>query len=181
MPNFEKIVINQVTKLSGGRVQFVRHEDLSCLVVPDLPDDNISTVVSLGISNFAVSKSEPYSRVFVELVTAGYSKFDLSIITRALNKCGEKVKRQETGFTHGQILTGIFDSHFDSFLLTSPFSWDNRFTTVEIGENKLAWLQAVPICRAERAVFDSEGFDALERLMERSDVDIFDLSRESVL
>lgn len=68
-------------------------------------------------------------------------------------------------------------------LFVPPALWDNHFNTVlDLGSKRVTWLLAVPISDAEaQLVHEQQSSEQLEALLERYEVDIFDLNRRSVV
>lgn len=63
-----------------------------------------------------------------------------------------------------------------------PFLWpSDPFAVRHLHDRTVAWLQLVPISPAEQAYAEREGAPALDDLLEREQVDVFDLQRESSL
>lgn len=64
---------------------------------------------------------------------------------------------------------------------TAPFLWEESLRTLDCGTKKVSWLLAMPISQAECQYLLEHGDDALETLLERYQIDIFDLYRPSVV
>ena len=61
-----------------------------------------------------------------------------------------------------------------------PFSWAEGPKGLSVGDQRIEWLQAIPISEAERAFAETNGAEALEALLVGADIDITDLDRASV-
>jgi antitoxin YqcF len=65
--------------------------------------------------------------------------------------------------------------------LTAPFLWEDALKTLDCGTKKVSWLLVVPISDAENAFLDENGDAALEDFLQEQQIDVFDLSRQSVV
>lgn len=72
------------------------------------------------------------------------------------------------------------DSEMEHVLFTSPFLWE-KLISLDFIDKKVTWLLAVPISTKELLFAEREGTEALEDLFEEKDIDIFDISRNSVI
>ena len=63
----------------------------------------------------------------------------------------------------------------------TPFLWDETLRTLTLRDKRVAWLLAVPISDAELRYDERKGPDALESLFENQHIDVFDISRPSVV
>ena len=64
------------------------------------------------------------------------------------------------------------------FFLTTPFLWD-ELVLLDTGDRPTRYLLAVPISDAEMALAGTEGSEALDDLLERQQINIFDWNRPS--
>ena len=62
---------------------------------------------------------------------------------------------------------------------SAPFLWESSLKTLDCGTKKVSWLLAVPISDAEYEYLIEHGDSALEDLLEKQRIDIFDLTRSS--
>lgn len=70
--------------------------------------------------------------------------------------------------------------HLKHLFFVSPFLWDSALKSVAVGDKEVRFLQAIPISDEEMALAGTEGSEALDDLFERSQIDIYDWSRDSV-
>lgn len=59
--------------------------------------------------------------------------------------------------------------------------WDNKLKPIKLETKIVNWLLAIPISESELQYKIKNGFDNLQNLFEKNEVDIFDLDRKSVL
>ena len=58
--------------------------------------------------------------------------------------------------------------------------WEG-FKTLEFGNREIAWLLIVPISEQEKNYAIANGWEALEDIFEKADIDIFNLNRKSII
>jgi len=66
-------------------------------------------------------------------------------------------------------------------MFVTPFLWDEELSAIEYESKTVAWLLAIPISETERVYAEEKGYEALEDLFEKKQIDIFDLDRPIVL
>jgi hypothetical protein len=86
----------------------------------------------------------------------------------------------------GTVFPGIFEMHDASrtmkhCLFVPPFLWDDRIQTLQLETKAVAWLLAVPISEQELRLAETEGVVRLEQLLEKAQIDMFDLQRPSIV
>jgi hypothetical protein len=65
--------------------------------------------------------------------------------------------------------------------IVAPVCWQRAFAPYEDAEVHTTWMQVVPITDEEAAFAEDRTGDALEDLFERSQPDLFDLGRASLV
>jgi hypothetical protein len=86
------------------------------------------------------------------------------------------------GQQHGHLVKAHVPSTTVPHLLfvDSPFLWEELRAQV-VGGKTVAWVLAVPISTPERDFAAHRGPEKLESMLEREQIDIFDLNRSSVV
>ncbi|MGN6377207.1 MAG: suppressor of fused domain protein [Sphingomonas sp.] len=86
------------------------------------------------------------------------------------------------GACHPDLLTvyGLSET-LPHLYFVPPFSWRGGPGALSVGEQKVEWLQAIPIAEAERAYAEANGAATLEEKLVAGNVDITDLTRTSVV
>ena len=64
---------------------------------------------------------------------------------------------------------------------TAPFIWEDSLSAIELKTKKVAFLLGVPISEQEKDYAVENSPHDLEAILEKENIDIFDLHRESVL
>lgn len=84
------------------------------------------------------------------------------------------------GAIYKDIITSFDRLHMQHILLIPPFLWDT-FSTIELSDKKVAFLQAVPISENERAFALEYGVDSLLSRFDDERVNVFNLERRTVV
>jgi len=106
--------------------------------------------------------------------------------SRAIGTCALSTIEQawplRWGAVHPDVLTlyGLSQA-LPHFYFLPPFSWADGPKPLTIGEQRVEWLQAIPISEAERAFAEANGADALEKLLVGADIDVEVLATASVV
>lgn len=66
-------------------------------------------------------------------------------------------------------------------ILAAPFLWDGFEAALSLDKLTVHWLMAVPISESEMQFCKASGFESLEAEFLEHQIDIFDLSRPSVI
>jgi hypothetical protein len=86
----------------------------------------------------------------------------------------------------GVVFPGLLQEYglsetLEHVLWVEPFAYE-QLADVDLGEGIRAhWLMAVPISEAERQFLVSEGYDALEKRFEETELEYFNLERPSLV
>ena len=76
-------------------------------------------------------------------------------------------------YKQSNTMSDIYFSH--------PYLWNEKLTSTLINKQKVAWLLAVPISKAESEFAKTHGPEKLEALFSEKDIDIYDLNRSSIV
>jgi hypothetical protein len=158
------------------------HASIDIMRVEKAPDEHISTVSTLGLSDTDIGLEADGRSLRVELLMSyRTSQNDGENI---LSTCAFNVINSAMPINPGVIFPRVVELYRPSssmvhILFSSPYLWDLQ--TQDFTTKKVAWLVAIPISDAEYDLARSEGSDALENLLEERNADVFDLDRQSVL
>lgn len=151
----------------------------------DNPQSGVNTVATIGLSEFPLMKEglEFSSRVeFVAAAGSSYDGIDNIVATLAFG-----VMNSKWFCAPGVIFPGVVALHpgvsntMTDIYFSYPFLWDDRLKSSEIAGRTVAWLLAVPISERETEYARKHGPQKLEQLFEQSNIDIFNLNRDSVV
>ena len=155
------------------------------LSVPD-PERNgvlLFGTISLFEKEFVIDGEVFPSRV--ELVGAAYDAFEHypNILTTAAF-CSIK---DDFFCQPGSVLPNAVKMYYPNLeakhlFFTAPFLWEDKLGTLHLDEQiQINWVLPIPITDSEYKYLEVNGDDALEDLFEKHQIDIFDLSRPSII
>lgn len=154
------------------------------LVSKDSPESGVTTLATVNLSNVSAIVDGKEQGFGVELVTCHHTRitgcidpfFDAAFLALAYKE----------ELYPGAVLPDLIARHQVSstmkhFFLITPFLWNGRLKSMETIDRETRYLLAVPISDAEMALAGTEGSEALDELLEREQIDIFDWNREPVV
>jgi antitoxin YqcF len=152
---------------------------MSCV---DRPSQGITSYATLGLSDFPMFQDENEFHVRLELLAAcntGVEWFPNMLASTAFY-----IMRTGWLCHPGAVLQNAIhqyapDLRIQHLYFTAPFLWEDKLKTVQLDTKKVAWLLSVPITNAEYEYCKKNGDDNFEELLERKQVDIFDIKRSS--
>lgn len=150
----------------------------------DRPDFGISTYSTIGLSEHSIalnSKNGEDIRVeFIAICNSDIIEFPNILATCAFNIINDKYSCRP-GTVYPNIVNEYYnDIEMKHIYFTSPFLWDD-LKSLEIDNKFITWLMAMPISDNEFDFLKTNGSDALEDLLEKNSVDVFDINRKSIV
>ncbi|UFS62741.1 suppressor of fused domain protein [Sulfurimonas sp. HSL-3221] len=147
-------------------------------------DEKLLSYATIGLSDSPLYIDGKEYEVRVELVGASYANIDYFpnvLATAAFNIMNSKWECYP-GVIFDNIIS-MYDSSIEMkhLLFVPPFVWDNRLETIEFENKKVAWLQIIPISDEERSLALEKSSEALEELLEQSEVDVYNILRQSIV
>ena len=117
-----------------------------------------------------------------EIIGSTDSRNDL--FPNIISDCAFKVMDGSSTCMPGTVFLNAIDNYYlDSnmkhMLLTIPFLWELH--DLEFDHEYVTWLFAVPISESEYHFFVENGYQKLEMLFEKKQIDIYDLNRSPVV
>lgn len=159
--------------------------DVFVMTAADCPQVGVNTFATVGLSEHSLMKDGSVFPTRVELVAAcgtAYSGLENVVSTAAFGVINSK-----WFCAPGVIFPGVVSMHpgvsetMSDVYFTHPFLWETRLRSTELSGRTVAWLLVVPVSKRETAFALANGSDKLAYLLERSDIDIFNLNRPSVV
>ncbi|GEN34886.1 suppressor of fused domain protein [Aneurinibacillus danicus] len=186
----KKQIAKYIADIFGGKASVFNYGDdnniskIAILQSVDSPCGGEVSYSTIGLSSYDIGLSvedKPLRIEFVGASPAEYEQFGNIISTCAFN-----VINSDYSCSPGTIYPNIVKMYYPELntkhiLFVSPFLWDKDLETLHFEDKKVAWLQAIPISDTEFVYAQKHGSEALEDLLEESDVDILDLNRLSVI
>jgi hypothetical protein len=185
-----KSVAKYALKAFGGtpRVQAYHHDtealSIDILRCDDRPVAGITSYSTIGLSDNQIFKDDREFPTRLELAGAcATTDISFANILASVVFC---IMRTRGFYAPGSVLQGYVREYYPSttvphLYLTAPFLWEDTLHTLELATRRVSWLLVVPISEAENDYLKECGEDKLEDLFEENQIDIFNLTRPSVL
>jgi hypothetical protein len=161
-----------------------KENEIYILEAENCPQHGVMSYATIGLSEHPLIFKGKESGTRVELVGACGSAFkDFSNVIATLAFC---VINSGWFCAPGIIFPDVVAMYERSKTMSDiyfarPFLWDDGFASTLIGDQKIAWLLAVPISKDESMFAQANGAEKLEDLFVEKDIDIYDLNRASVV
>lgn len=174
----------------GAKPQVNRYWDEADNAFVDLmacenqPNEGVTSYGTIGLSDHPLVQDDREFPVRLELVGAAASGYE--IFPNILTTAAFYVINEKWFCCPGAILRNVVDMYEPSLamkhlMFVSPFLWEDELRKTDFGAKSVAWLLAVPISESEREFAEQNSPEALEDLFEQHQIDVFDLSRKSIL
>lgn len=148
----------------------------------DSPIEHVSSYSTVGLSDYTLNKKIDDKSLRAEIIGSTDSMNDL--FPNIISDCAFKVMDGSSPCMPGTVFLNAIDNYYlDSnmkhMLLTIPFLWELH--DLEFDYEYVTWLFAVPISESEYHFFVENGYQKLEMLFEKKQIDIYDLNRSPVV
>jgi hypothetical protein len=174
----------------GGslRVHACRHDTIDLTVdilhCADRPCAGVTSYSTIGLSDYPMFKDGDEFPTRLEI--AGACATDKELFFSILGSAAFCIMRTGKLCYPGAVFPNYVRLYYPSapvphLYFTAPFLWEDDLVTLDCGTKKVSWLLAIPISDAEYGFLKEHGDDALEDLFEVRQIDIFNLSRSSVV
>lgn len=155
-------------------------EILSCA---DSPERGVTSYSTVRLSDWPLIRNGTEYPARTELVGACRSQYDQ--FPNILSTAAFCVINSKWFCYPGAVFPGAVGMYYDSFamkhlLFAPPFPWDTALETLRLPDKTVAWLMIAPISEAEYQYARVHGTDQLEQEFEASQIDVFDLERDSI-
>ena len=142
----------------------------------------VSSYSTVGLSDYTLNKKIDDKSLRAEIIGSTDSRNDL--FPNIISDCAFKVMDGLSPCMPGTVFLNAIDNYYlDSnmkhMLLTIPFLWELH--DLEFEHEYVTWLFAVPISESEYHFFVENGYQKLEMLFEKKQIDIYDLNRSPVV
>jgi hypothetical protein len=185
-----KAVAKHVLKAFGGtpRVQAYHHDTenlgVDILRCDDRPCSGVTSYSTIGLSDHVLLKDGKEFPVRLEI--AGACAPAYHFFANIMASAAFCIMRTRRLYYPGSVMPDYVREYYPSttvphLYFTAPFLWEDSLKTLDCGTKKVSWLLAAPISDAECRYLQEHGDEALEDLLEKHQVDIFSLTRPSVV
>ncbi len=189
---YEEKMIGELRDIFGGdqkafsyQAQDTPHK-LDILFAKNCPSRNYLSASTLGLVNRTTGYKDKSSdkNIRAELIMSGYGGTDM--IGKILTTAGVGIFASEIMYGYGTALKNVLEIYLPNsdmkhlFLMNPPPIWSKKFRTVEVENDIITFLYALPISQAELEFMSENGIDALQDKFVEVNIDMFDLERKSV-
>ena len=183
-----KVIAKKELEVFGGIPNVTRYwndgknRSIDILTCENRPYDGVNSYATIGLSQIDIGIHSDGKPLRVELVGACDTKEKNFIETLTLIAF-EIMKRGQCKY--GQLIKDAIMpleliSDMKHVYFMEPYVWD-EFKTIEFEGYNVTWLLVIPISDGEIDYAIKNGTDALESLLEKHNIDIFNLKRKSVI
>lgn len=161
-----------------------KHSGIFILEAADSPQSGVKSYATIGLSEHPLIHNGREFSTRVEIVGACGSVFsDFANIIATVAFC---IINSRWFCAPGMIFPDVVSMYMKSNTMSdiyfaNPFLWEEKFASTSFDGQRVAWLLAVPISKAESKFAQINGPEKLEALLIRKDIDIYDLNRPSVV
>lgn len=161
-----------------------KHNGVFILEANDRPQDGVKAYATIGLSDHPLMRRGREFDVRVEIVgVCGSAFIDFANIIATAAFC---VINSRWFCAPGIIFPDVVSMYMKSssmsdIYFTYPFLWEEKLKSTSFDGQKVAWLLAVPVSKAESEFAQVNGPEKLENLFSEKDIDIFNLDRPSVI
>lgn len=186
----------KIARFVAGAIGFEPHvypyfdndkvNQIDILSLKDPIDENVAIYCSIGLSDHTnlVQIGEKQENIAIELLLAAYKEFQEA--PNVLSTCCFYIIKDRYECRPGAVFMHMNEFYFkDSdmrhIFFTTPFLWQDKLEGLSLESKKVEFLLCIPISENELQFKIDKGDEALESLLHENEIDIYDLSRKSVL
>ncbi|MCZ4243596.1 suppressor of fused domain protein [Pedobacter punctiformis] len=159
-----------------------RTNQLDILKLTDPVDNNIGIYCTIGVSNYpniVDGKNIP-----LELMLTAYKRFEKA--TNILSTCGFYIIKDRFECGLGGIFKRMIEFYYKGIemkhiFFIEPFLWSEKLVQMDIENKEANFLLCIPISDKELEFKLEKGSAALEELLMKNQIDIYDLDRKCVI
>jgi hypothetical protein len=185
-----KIIARYVARVFGGtpRVHEYLNESesltIGILYCRDRPREGVTSYSTIKLSDHPMKWGEGEFATRLEL--AGMCANTANYFPNVLASAAFCIIQSDAVYHPGTVMPNYVRQAYASsklphLYLTAPFLWENQLKMLDCGTKKVSWLLAVPISELEYSYLKEHGDKALERLMEKQQIDVSNPERPSVV
>lgn len=148
------------------------------------PDMELTTYSTIGLSEYSIDLIDGKDReIRVELISVCESKVEE--FPNIIASCAMRIIKDNYSCSPGTVNVDAISDYYSDLEMkhiyfTVPYLW-NELQEIELDGHIVNWLLAVPISDKELEYLDENGAEAFEELLEKHEIDIFDIYRKSIL
>ncbi len=158
--------------------------DVTISLFNDQPAKNAFTLASIGLSN-KIFKQPDNTQIRHELLFCAYNKFRSDKIYADLFDILGYLLEQDESISLGQLFDCeepiAANSSLEAFLFYTPVYFNEELHVIKELTPPVVFAWLIPIHRKELKFIAKSGPDAFDKLLEKHDPDLLDLSRGSIV
>ena len=181
-----KIIHNEIG-LAPKVVSYLDDEEKTSIDIyigEDRPDFGLTTYSTIGLSEYSIDLIDKKNiPIRVELIAVCESQVDK--FANVIASCAFDIIKNNYSCSPSTVNMNAISLYYDNLEMkhiyyTMPYLWDG-LQGIELGGNVVNWLLAIPISENELRFLDENGADAFEDLLEKHEIEIFDIYRKSIV
>jgi hypothetical protein len=171
--------LGKITK-GWNSEEFKSRNSLQVAKFNDQPKKNISTYVTLGLSNIMLPTASNIVRC--ELLFSAYDSFDEKEIASFLLSFSEYLISQNRALLRGETIKGntpiIESSNLNGVYAALPVFFEKSFYSLKTPNQPISFIWLIPLHSKESEYISKNGWNAFEDYLEKSPCDFWDLKRK---
>ena len=185
-----KLIARTVLGTIGGTPKVVEYWDnehkskIDVFSASDRPYEGVSSFSTIGLSSYPIDIKTNYAKELrIEFIGACANNSDM--FANIISSCAFNIINSKYSCSPGTVFPNVVSEYHQNktmkhIYFTSPFLWE-RINNLDFDEVIVTWLMIIPISDSEFDFIKKNGSEELEALFEKSDIDIFDLNRKSIV
>jgi Suppressor of fused protein (SUFU) len=167
--------IEEMRQLSGAEF------DLRAGIIPQMPEPDLNTYVTVGVSNHILrwGEGKVIRQELVVVANSSHSKYEMISFLLSL---GEFITTAHRALLQGAVVGPsapvIPNAKTNAVHATTPTIFPDEFAILKDGEVPVLFVLIIPILAGEAVFIQQEGWEKFEEVLESPQQDIFDLSRD---
>lgn len=189
MTNDIKIIAQKVLKAIGGTPKVIEYLDrdetskIPIFIGENRPYQEIVSYATIGLSDYSIGLKIDNKELRVEFIGACETYYDEFV--NIVSTCAFNIINDHYSCEPGTVYPNVVSMYYPNLemkhiFFTTPFLWEG-LEGIETADNYISWLMMIPISDKEFDYLRKNGSDKLEDLFEENQIDIFDLSRKSII
>ena len=185
-----KQIARYVVNTLGGTARVIAYWDdahehsVDIAICQNAPSRGLTSYSTVNLSDTPLIQKGHEYPVRIELVGACDS--EVEEFANVLSTAAFFVKKDKWFCRPGGVFETLVSMYelsdtMEHLYFTAPSQWPKLNTTLKLATKKVTWLWAIPISEAESRYIAEKGDDEFETLLEQSDVDVYDIRRQSIV
>jgi len=173
-----------------GDIKDVRHllehdgHRMDIVMSENSPRAGVNSYSTIGLSVIPIGYLSGSVYLGAEIIAAAGAGFEPFV--DVLAACVDDILHSRFRLFPGAVYKDAFkaaypDAQVKHLIFDTPQGWENDLLTLDLGLRQAAWIMAVPVTDAELRLFSESESGELQEQFEARKVDLYDLTRPSVV